>query len=374
MNDRMRERKRFLLTAKENRRGKKIIYINETCRRLDGAVREGGFSRNLAWENWMRKHVADFQEIRLRKGKILHHFQVFLNLLMRRNTTVFFLYPFLGVPVFYLNGADRLLSACFFFCLKICLKHNRVVFDISDLKHEQAIDLELVVKEHPRPYGEIEKKLFSTEALFIFASHRMRDYACEKYGIPAERTDVCVNGGNAVNRETAVPLKPEQDRINYVYAGTLNKGRQIEELLEAFPEDENLHLYLMGTGGEWIHPEKKNITCLGSLEEETAHRFVSLCDVGLIPYDETRLYYHLAYPTKLSFYLTAGIPFLSTPVEEIRRAVEGMDSGWLAPVSEWEKRIRSLSREEIGGKRENVLRRQSAFFWETILDRNRWIH
>ena len=143
---------------------------------------------------------------------------------------------------------------------------------------------------------------------------------------------------------------------------------------EAFPEDENLQLYLMGTGGEWIHPEKKNITCLGSLEEETAHRFVSLCDVGLIPYDETRLYYHLAYPTKLSFYLTAGIPFLSTPVEEIRRAVEGLDGGWLAPVSEWEKRIRSLSREEIGGKRENVLRRQSAFFWETILDRNRWIH
>jgi hypothetical protein len=37
---------------------------------------------------------------------------------------------------------------------------------------------------------------------------------------------------------------------------------------------------------------------------------VARCDVGLIPYDDSREYYNIAYPTKLSSYIVAGIPFL----------------------------------------------------------------
>lgn len=144
-------------------------------------------------------------------------------------------------------------------------------------------------------------------------------------------------------------------------------------MIACFPEDEQHHLYLMGPSGQWIQKKKRNITVLGPVEEKAAHRFVSLCDVGLIPYDETRLYYQLAYPTKLSFYLTAGIAFMATPVSEVESVNEHIGAGWLAPISEWGNLIRNCSKEEIRIRKNNAQKAGARYSWDRILSGNRLI-
>jgi hypothetical protein len=81
-------------------------------------------------------------------------------------------------------------------------------------------------------------------------------------------------------------------------------------------------LFLLGVGGGWIESEFSqftNIKYIGALEEKEAHSFVSTCDMGVIPYDDSRFYYNICYPTKASFYLTAGLPILATDLKELRR-------------------------------------------------------
>jgi len=351
-----------------------IYFINNNPKDGIKGIVEGGSSRLIAWETWLRKHAGQFADIRLRTGKIAHNLQVLSTLFFKRKATILFLYPVIGVPIFYLNSFEKIASVFFFLCLRKATKRNTVVFDISDLKYEQAIDLELM----DTPFGirgeEIEKKLFSTDARFIFASYHMQSYANQKYGIKPERTDVCINGGEPVNPETILPVQVDREKVNYVYSGTLNKGRQIEQLLEVFPEDERYHLYLLGPSGEWISDIHRNITYLGPVQEEIAHHFVSTCDAGLIPYDEKRLYYNLAYPTKLSFYITAQIPYISTPVDEVKDVDEAIHGGWLAPVSGWGELIQSISKEAIQDRKKHVMEHSPKYLWDNILSANHFIH
>lgn len=350
-----------------------VVYVNNNARKFDGRVVDGGYARNMAWDRWLRIHVANLREVRLKKGKIFHNLQVYRALLFNRGKTIFLQYPQVGVPLFYTNLLEKMLSGFFFRCLTCAVKRNQVVFDICDLKYEQAIDLGYREEVQKYPFEEVEKKLLSAGANYIFASGAMREYACKKYGISMEKTDVCINGGPSGTENCEVPLVPDSEKINYVYAGTLDKGRQIEEMIDGFPEDEKYHFYLLGPSGQWIQNKKRNITVLGPVEEKSAHHFVSLCDVGFIPYDETRLYYQLAYPTKLSFYLTAGIAFISTPVAEVKAVNERTGAGWLASVSEWGDLIRELSGDGIRQKKTAAKEHGARFGWEKILDQNRFI-
>ena len=99
-------------------------------------------------------------------------------------------------------------------------------------------------------------------------------------------------------------------------------------------------------------------------DEETAHQIVAQCDLGLIPYDENRLYYNIAFPTKLSFYLTAGISYLSTPVKEVMK-LHDKSMGYVGAIEEWPTLIKMLSKEEISIVKMTV-RNNNNYLWDHI--------
>lgn len=76
---------------------------------------------------------------------------------------------------------------------------------------------------------------------------------------------------------------------------------------------------------------------MGSYSEEEAIQIVSSCDIGLVPYDESRLYYNMCYPTKNSFYITAGIPILIIPLEESLNQLEKYDILFIEKLENWDK-------------------------------------
>lgn len=347
-----------------------VIFINtnDRIREQQGQkIVEGGLSRNSAWEKYLFNN-EECRVVNVRKGKG-HFFEILKIFLLEKNRTIISLYPSIGIQLYKGGHARDLVRKIYFCAVRFSAGRNRIVFDISDLKYEQAIDLELG-KFDLKLLEKNEKQLFGVGGHYIFASNSMRDYVCNKYGIKKEKTDVCINGGSyPITYSGSIPVKFEKGKIYYVYAGTLNRGRNIEKMIDNFPQNDQSCLIIMGNEGEWLkeYIKQKNIYYLGRIEEEKAHYIASKCDVGLIPYDETRLYYNIAYPTKLSFYITAGIPFLSTPVKEVMRVTMEQDTGWCAGLEAWPDIMKQTDERQIQRKKENVKKIYRQYTWDSVL-------
>ena len=353
---------------------KDILFMNPNYvfrQKGTGKVSEGGLARNVAWESMLTSQ-PNTNEFRIgEKGNGL--FAFFWTILHAKNKTLFFLYPSVGVSLFKDDIKKRIIRALFILALRYSARHNRLVFDVSDLKYEQARDLTLS-DFNIHTIENVEKKIMTLDASYIFASGEMCKWACKKYNIPHDKTTVCANGshvishqGNAVTNDCVIF---HDDVIYYVYAGTLNKGRNIEKMIEEFPDDPAYCMVLMGMNGEWIlekYGQRKNIVYVGALEQSKAHYIVSLCDVGLIPYDDEKTYYNIAYPTKLPFYIMAGIPVLSTPVREVQNILNQYEIGWAATLENWGERITHISSNDITTIKQKILTIQPNFTWENML-------
>ena len=240
--------------------------------------------------------------LRCSEEVILLHYSIFASLFSKRLVT------------------NRLLSLLLRLVFDRVERKNQLFVEVNDLPYEQSIDLELP----PNRMYIIDRWIFKLKfTKYIFASVGMVDYVSNTYGTPRDRCSVLINGGPASKK---VPSKPHDPNcLKFVYAGTLNPGRQIENMIRSFKGSRHT-LYLLGENGNWIlnssFPDI-NVKYLGALDEAQAHKFVGTCDIGLIPYDQTRPYYNMCYPTKASFYITAGIPFLSTELEELQLHFNG---------------------------------------------------
>lgn len=336
----------------------------------DYSIRDGGAARALAWRRWISHNIDSSKVLFLNnsKGRIIKHF---LFLLTSKRRTVFYIHPEYGFDIFKDDIIRRVIGAIFFVIFRFFKKRNNVIIDVSDMKFEQAIDLDLK-KYSLKRIEFIEKKIFELDVNYVFASESMRVFACQKYNIPENKTSTAFNGGELIiDTDNEVDYEFDDDVIYFVYSGTLNRGRSIKKMIDQFPERQDIKLILMGTDGEWIKGLKRtNLDYLGAKEEKDAHKIVAKCDVGLIPYDDSRLYYNLAYPTKLSFYITAGIPILSTPVDEVTRVNKKNEICWCYKLDDWEKCILDISKKDIYSRKEQIDKIKRNYTWDIIFQNN----
>lgn len=354
-----------------------IIFVSPISRIMQQKknITEGGAARYNAWDIVLRKLKKESDRVRIveltGRYRLLRLARI---LLFSKGKRIFLLYPHAGIRLDRNGKPYEVLSKLFMVLLKISSLRNWIIFDISDLKYEQAIDLELS-NINIRHLQYIEKQMFSWNSFYyIFASTSMKEYALQKYKIDKNRVWTCINGGDITNSKVVYSLVPtklnlDNNKIHYVYSGTLNKGRNIEKMLSCFPDVDSIELILMGKDGEWIGKEygyKKNIRYIGEVAQDIAHSIVACCDVGLIPYDESRLYYNIAFPTKLSFYITAGTPYLSTPTKEVCR-FDNLDIGFVAEIDNWKEIIINTTKNGIDEKKKNVKNVCHSFSWEEVL-------
>ncbi len=337
-----------------------MIVVNDDYRLLQkGKVKEGGLARNEAILRWLKtyKHT---DEIVLNRNRFSNAIIVLRKLRSLRNETIYIFYPTVGIPILKEGVVGKVCLDLFISSLNISCRYNRVVVDICDLKYEQSIDLG-INKKRLNAIARTERRLFKLPCEFVFASESMKEYAIRKYNIRSWKCHVLDNGGSFDYSKTAFP--DDVDKIKLVYAGTLNKGRCIEAMIECVKNNHNVILYLCGTGGDWIK-EDDNVRYLGALDESSAHYIVSKCDIGLIPYDSSKQYYNIAYPTKLSFYITAGIPFISTDVKEVRKIHEKYNIGYIAEISDWQNLLSTFDLVELERKKMRIKRVSEKFTWD----------
>ena len=199
----------------------------------------------------------------------------------------------------------------------------------------------------------------------------MATYVSRKYNIPNTNYEVIINGANELKDLSQMQQLPScllSPGVKYVYAGSLNKGRQIEDLILLFSDRKEL-LILLGEWGDWLKdvPTTHNIHYIGKHDEDYAQFLVSKCDVGLIPYDESKFYYNLCYPTKASFYVSAGIPFLSTPLKELINVFKDLQMAYFIPFSKWAEFINANDQISLQEIKYVVNKNKSKFYWDTII-------
>ena len=350
-----------------------LVFVSPVGRILKQRkiVGDGGIARYNAWDKRIRTircRRGDTEIIELTgRKRMLRLIKLFV---LSKGKKIFLLYPHAGIRIDRKGFVYEVLSFTFIILMIYCSCRNQVILDISDLKYEQSLDLELDNLDS-RALKILEKVLFlGRKFYFIFASESMCEFASRKYGIPKNRITTCINGGDIVEEYNGCRT---DNTIKYIYSGTLNRGRNIENMIDNFPDKEGYELILLGNDGEWIENIIKgrgNIKYLGAVPEQEAHRIVSCCDVGLIPYDEHRLYYNIAYPTKLSFYITAGISYLATPTHEIERL--GYDIGYIRKMDEWKDTIMDIGIDEINEKKKKIAQIKNEFSWDTTLS-CRWL-
>lgn len=334
-------------------------------------IHEGGMARNFAFIKEFGRR--DFKVIAFYHMNLFYRLYAFVRnlgfLLWIRNSKIVILQNTLITYIFplVLFRYDFLVSLI----RKILIhseKYNRIYIEINDLIHIQSLDLQLPVPNSALKY---ENLIFSVPGLeYIFASGRMRDYIVEKYNIPFTKTQVVINGAPQVS-EISITKDNfiDHDRpLRFLYVGTLNKGRDIEKLIEVFSKSKN-ELYLMGKGGEWMNLDgKANIFNLGSFTEEQALLKASEYDLGVIPYDNDKFYYNLCYPTKVSFYLAAGLPILCTPLQETKKVLEKCkrEVAIFSELKNWTNVINDLSISQCVTLKDNVNHIKEQFYWENV--------
>jgi hypothetical protein len=267
----------------------------------------------------------------------------------------------------------RLYSAIFFWIINLASKRNRFILEVNDLRYEQAIDFGLNFDRSG--YLNIQTKLLGIKnAEFIFASDGMRNLAISRYGVVPKSAHTIINGGILVELlEDGLPANAQnwiqQNTLNCVYAGGLIQGRQILDMVNLFKNLPNASLILCGDDGEWLneHTLPVNVKYVGCLPEKLAYQLVSKCDLGLIPYNDKLPYYNLCYPTKASFYVTAGIPFLSTRLAELMMVFEGNQFALFYSFEQWQNEIQKLNQQSIVNMKNEARKSRCQYSWDEVL-------
>lgn len=337
---------------------------------LNSPVSEGGGSRMSAI-SYLTGKMGVNQKIfssKARLGRLLEGTSLMFRLFFLKNEVVLIHYSIFPALFSKRVVSSPLFSAFIVGILERCGSWNTIYIEVNDLPYEQAVDLEL-----PKNRMDVfDRAIFTKNNLnFIFASIEMERYAEKKFSISKSRVSALINGSHSPDKDFDFPTWFGNDRsgLVFVYAGSLNRGRQIDEMIRLFIGS-NHSLVLLGVGGDWVQSEfndSPNIYYMGSFPEKIAHGIVGKCDIGLIPYDENRFYYNICYPTKASFYAASGLPILSTPLTELRHHFSD-DTAFFAPLSDWSSVLSDPDLSEKAKSMRSVMVQKTGlhFLWDNL--------
>ncbi|MDB4902487.1 MAG: hypothetical protein JWQ63_1768 [Mucilaginibacter sp.] len=347
---------------------------------LNKKLNDGGLSRNLAFCEYHLKKGAKVQNVfhSNKFRRVLSSIAVFKVLFFSKNKIIFIHQG----TIIFLFPISILKHSFFLKALFKALQHisnrNRLIIEVNDLPYEQSIDLELPVNFIDKQF---EEALYSLKNCFyIFASQQMNDFVKEKFKIKDGHSEAVINGSTRLDSNDIVLADSynwiSQFKYKCVYAGTLNKGRQIESLIELFTKINHVNLILLGDWGEWLldYALPSNVIYLGNKEHTVAQQIVSKCDFGLIQYNADRFYYNLCFPTKISFYLTAGLPVLTTPLTELKNHFKNSECVYFVEFDKWKAFLLSVNSEFIDKAKINAKKESIDYEWASVFTSSKFLN
>lgn len=239
------------------------------------------------------------------------------------NLRLFFLLLFSKHDVLLSNDLDTLLANH----LASKLRKSPLVYDSHELFPEAP---ELQSRPFVKGFWErLERYLLPKQKHTYTVCQSIANYYRDKYGV---RMEVIRN----------VPFLSEEKRKiskenTLIYQGTINPGRGLELAIRSLSFLDGVKLLIVG-GGKGIGDLKQlvnqqgvqsQVEFVGWVPQEKLKEYTSRASVGLLLEEPMGLSFEYALPNKLFDYIHAEIPFVATPLVEVKQVVEEYQLGVL---------------------------------------------
>jgi glycosyltransferase involved in cell wall biosynthesis len=184
-------------------------------------------------------------------------------------------------------------------------------------------------------WGEIERTLSAKADIRLTVSPPLAEQMSQDYGVAFASVPNCepLSSAGPPGSRDASP-----NQVIFLYQGAFTQGRNLEQLIAQWPTtDPRAILWLRGP--HWSYVDKlvelaRGTGLLGTRiffpDAVTEAELVSAAaqaDVGIIPYDHTMNGNKYACPNKLSQYMAAGLPILTTELDFVASLVRRHDLG-----------------------------------------------
>lgn len=193
----------------------------------------------------------------------------------------------------------------------------------------------------------IERQLSKLADLRLAVSKPLAELMSKEYGTDFLTLPNCASlrEVETIDLESAFARRRLSSPLRIIFLGNFAEGRGLEETLRAFAHvKSNAHLILQGPDGEYRRKLIELARSLGLGEEIVSFpRAVSEADlistaanadVGLIPYNPAYFGYRYCCPNKLSQYLAAGLPILSSLTEYVSSIVKREKIGFVTDIAD----------------------------------------
>jgi len=234
------------------------------------------------------------------------------------------------------------------------------VYQISHLKEE-----EVIMYAHMRIYGSPLKNaiqgriglalrnFFLRRANLVLPISDQMKQTLTQYGVPISRMVALPEGVDASIDpksfdDEAHKIRKElslQDKKVFIYAGTFNRFRQFDFLLEVLKlvlrDQPEAHLLMVGAGKtpedlDWLKSKvaelgvEQKVTFTGWVPRDRVPAYIRASDVGVSAIVPNRVYMNSS-PIKLLEYMAIEVPVVATDIPEQRKIIEESDAGICVP-------------------------------------------
>lgn len=185
-------------------------------------------------------------------------------------------------------------------------------------------------------WKQIEGFLLPRIKWMITVNKSIADLYEREYGVfPVVVRNVSLSSANISPRSRAEAGAEEGDLLAVLQGSGINPGRGAEELIEAIALTEGVKLLLIGSGDSYeevkrlatVRGVSQKVKFLPRMPWEEMMSHTRSCDVGLTLDKDTCINQRYSLPNKVFDYISAGIPFIASPLPEVSALVAGYGCG-----------------------------------------------
>ena len=165
---------------------------------------------------------------------------------------------------------------------------------------------------------------------------------CIDFGVPKDKVAVMHSGvdlSECDDVEKVVSSHFTHKDSLAVYAGSLNKGKGVEQIIQMAELSPDINYLIVGGNAGQIK-ERNNLKHIPRVSHKKAIAYMKSADFLLLPMTEQNYKFHS--PLKLFEYLAVGKPVIASDNEDIREIITPMENGMLADSEKPEEFIRIM--------------------------------
>ncbi|WP_041573623.1 hypothetical protein [Xenorhabdus nematophila] len=214
----------------------------------------------------------------------------------------------------------------FLYCVyKLKINHKKIIFYSLEMYEHQLLNDNLKNKMRNSLFSLAHKHAQKKSFKIIFPSQNRLDFYlnCRNenhiknksvviYNYP-ESNSLSIEKPNDTYINLIETLKSNNKKI-IIYAGSIQKGRDLEKFMSQLATSENHHLILIGHNKNYSNEYFKtinNVSFLGPLPRKQVNYFYEQADIGLLQYENEPLNTKLCAPVKLWEYLYFKLNIIS---------------------------------------------------------------